>query len=226
MSTKPAVPAEPRPAPVEDIRSGRPYLLSRTTLLAVVRRLASVAALVTIDLAGLVLGVWVALIFRELYLGDWPPLWGIVWETESEWLPFLTVITVLVFWVGGLYRRRELRAGVGQIVLSMVLVALITLAFGLGTGYHFTTYGWRRRRLSRRRSSSGSFVRATKDPDEEHHRDDCRRRQAVGREVVAGAKAERERDQGHEHHREHELADGPHVAHAEGRDRPPRTRAP
>jgi exopolysaccharide biosynthesis polyprenyl glycosylphosphotransferase len=140
VSTKPAAPAEPRPAPVEDIRSGRPYLHSRTTHLAVARRLASVAALVTIDLAGLVLGVWVALIFRELYLGDWPPLWGIVWETESDWLPFLTVITVLVFWVGGLYRRRELRPGVGQIVLSMVLVAVITLAFGLGTGYHFTTY--------------------------------------------------------------------------------------
>src|SRR6266702_6593302 len=141
VSTKPAVTAEPRPAPVEDIRSGRPYLLSGTTLLAVARRLASVAALVTLDLAGLVLGVWVALIFRELYLGQWPPLWGIVWETESNWLPFLSVITVLVFWVGGLSRRRELRAGVGQIVLSLVLVALITLAFGLGTGYHFTTYG-------------------------------------------------------------------------------------
>ena len=135
------MPTEPRAAPVEDIRSARPYLLSRSTLLAVGRRLASVAALVTLDLAGLVLGVWVALIFRELYLGDWPPLWGIIWETESEWLPFLTVITVLVFWVGGLYRRRELRAGVGQIVLSMVLVGGITLAFGLGTGYHFTTYG-------------------------------------------------------------------------------------
>src|SRR5207244_6650331 len=99
-----------------------------------------VVALVTLDLAGLVLGIFVALIFRELYLGQWPPLWGILWETESNWLPFLTVITVLVFWVGGLYRRRELRAGVGQIVLSMVLVAVITLACGLGTGYHFTTY--------------------------------------------------------------------------------------
>src|SRR5712691_5609051 len=141
VSTKPAVPAEPRPAPVEDIRSARPYLLSRTTLLAVARRLASVAALVTLDLLGLVLGVFVALIFRELYLGQWPPLWGILWDTEGNWLPFLTLITVLVFWVGGLYRRRELRAGVGQIVLSMVLVAVITLAFGLGTGYHFTTYG-------------------------------------------------------------------------------------
>jgi exopolysaccharide biosynthesis polyprenyl glycosylphosphotransferase len=126
---------------VEDIRSARPYLLSRPTLIAVGRRLASVAALVAIDLLGLVLGLFVALLFRELYLGQWPPLWGILWDTETNWLPFLTVITVLVFWVGGLYRRRELRAGLGQIVSSLVLVALITLAFGLGTGYHFTTYG-------------------------------------------------------------------------------------
>jgi exopolysaccharide biosynthesis polyprenyl glycosylphosphotransferase len=141
VSTKPAVPAEEAPAPVEDIRSVRPYLFSRTTLVAFARRLASVAALVTIDLAGLVLGLFVTLTLRELYLGQWPPLWGIVWETETEWLPFLTVVMVLVFWVGGLYRRREARAGLGQIVFSLVLVGVITLAFGLGTGYHFTTYG-------------------------------------------------------------------------------------
>jgi exopolysaccharide biosynthesis polyprenyl glycosylphosphotransferase len=141
VSTKPAAPAEPRPAPVEDIRSARPYVFSRATLVAFARRLASVAVLVTLDLAGLVLGVFVALIFRELYLGQWPPLWGILWDIETEWLPFLTVVTVLVFWVGGLYRRREQRAGIGQIVSSLVLVAVITLAFGLGTGYHFTTYG-------------------------------------------------------------------------------------
>src|SRR5207244_4208975 len=138
VSTKPAAPVESRPAPVEDIRSARPYLLSRTTLVAVVRRLASVAALVAVDLLGLVLGVFVALILREAYLGQWPPLWGILWDTETNWLPFLTVVTVLVFWVGGLYRRRELRAGLGQVVFSLVLVAVITLAFGLGTGYHFT----------------------------------------------------------------------------------------
>jgi exopolysaccharide biosynthesis polyprenyl glycosylphosphotransferase len=141
VSTKPAVPTEPRPAPVEDIRSVRPYILSRATLAAAVRRLLSIAALVTLDLAGLVLGIFVALILRELYLGQWPPLWGILWDTEIEWLPFLTVVTVLVFWVGGLYRRRELRTGWGQIVFSLVLISVITLAFGLGTGYHFTTYG-------------------------------------------------------------------------------------
>ena len=132
---------QPSAAPVEDIRSAKPYLLARSTLVAVARRLASIAALVAIDLGGLVFGIFVALIFRELYLGQWPPLWGILWDTETNWLPFLTVITVLVFWVGGLYRRRELRPGLGQIVFSLVLVAVITLAFGLGTGYHYTTYG-------------------------------------------------------------------------------------
>jgi exopolysaccharide biosynthesis polyprenyl glycosylphosphotransferase len=133
---------EPRPAaPVEDIRSARPYLFTRSTLVAIVRRLLSVAALVVLDLAGLVLGIFVALIFRELYLAEWPPLWGILWNTETDWLPFLMIIMVLVFWVGGLYRRRESRAGIGQVVFSLVLVAAITLAFGLGTGYHFTTYG-------------------------------------------------------------------------------------
>ena len=136
------MPTEERPAaPVEDIRSARPYLFTRTTLVAVARRLVSVAALITLDLAGLVFGIFVALLLRELYLGEWPPLWGILWDTETDWLPFLTVITVLVFWVGGLYRRRESRSGLGQIVFSLVLVAVITLAFGLGTGYHFTTYG-------------------------------------------------------------------------------------
>ncbi len=83
VSTKPAVPTEPRPAPAEDIRSARPYLLSRNTLIAAVRRLASIAALIGIDLVGLVLGVFAALIIRELYLGQWPPLWGILWDTET-----------------------------------------------------------------------------------------------------------------------------------------------
>jgi exopolysaccharide biosynthesis polyprenyl glycosylphosphotransferase len=140
VSTKPALEAERPTVPTEDIRSARPYLLSRASLTAFARRLASIVALVVLDLAGLTLGLYTALLVRALYLGQWPPLWGYVWRTESDWLPFLTVITVLVFWVGGLYRPREVRAGFGQVIASLVLVAVITLAFGIGTGYHFTTY--------------------------------------------------------------------------------------
>jgi exopolysaccharide biosynthesis polyprenyl glycosylphosphotransferase len=140
MSTKPAVEPEGRPATVEDIRSARPYFLSRRTLLSSGRRLASILALVTIDLVGLVLGIYLALVLRSLYLGDFTPFWNSIWSTEADWLPFLTVITVLVFWTNGLYRRREIRPGAGSVLASLTVVAVITLAFGLGTGYHFTTY--------------------------------------------------------------------------------------
>jgi exopolysaccharide biosynthesis polyprenyl glycosylphosphotransferase len=140
MSTKPALEAESRPVPAEDIRSARPYLLSRRTLANFGVRVASICALVTIDLVGLVLGIYVALVLRSLYLGDFTPFWNSIWDKETEWLPFLTVITVLVFWTNGLYRRREIRPGTGGIVAALIVVAIITLAFGLGTGYHFTTY--------------------------------------------------------------------------------------
>jgi exopolysaccharide biosynthesis polyprenyl glycosylphosphotransferase len=140
VSTKPAYEAETPSVPAEDIRSARPYLLSRRTLLTGLRRLASIFALILIDLVGLTLGIYVALALRSLYLGDFTPFWNSIWDTENDWLPFLTVIMVLVFWTNGLYRRREARPGVGGILASLIVVALITLAFGLGTGYHFTTY--------------------------------------------------------------------------------------
>src|SRR5262249_20135526 len=126
--------------PVEDIRSGRPYILSRRPLGGLARRILSVAALIAIDVAGVNLGVCAVAIARGVARGVGPPLWGLIWRTAEDWLPFLTVVTVLVFWVGGLYRRREVRTGFGQVIKSLVLVALITLAFGIGTGYHFTTY--------------------------------------------------------------------------------------
>ena len=60
---------------------------------------------------------------------------------EADWLPFLTLITVLVFWQAGLYAERERRGGFGRIVASLTLVAVITMIFALGTGHRFGTYG-------------------------------------------------------------------------------------
>jgi len=93
-----------------------------------------------LDLSGLALGVYAALVVRELYYGG-PVLWGFIWRVETDWLPFLTLVTVLVFSQAELYAGREHRPGFGRILSSLVLVALITLAFGLGTGHQFSTYG-------------------------------------------------------------------------------------
>jgi exopolysaccharide biosynthesis polyprenyl glycosylphosphotransferase len=106
-----------------------------------VRRAASVAALIALDLVGLVLGLYAALTLRALAYGTEVDQWGLRWKVETDWLPFLTVITVLVFWRAGLYAERERRAGFGRIIASLALVGVITLTFALGTGHKFNSYG-------------------------------------------------------------------------------------
>jgi exopolysaccharide biosynthesis polyprenyl glycosylphosphotransferase len=124
-----------------DVRASRPYFLARSTQRAVGRRLLAVMSLALLDAAGLALGLYIALAFRSLLL-EGQVLWNLLWDRgPAEWLPFLIPITWLVFWQAGLYARRERRAGFGRVASSLVLVAAITLAFGLGTGYDFTTSG-------------------------------------------------------------------------------------
>ena len=127
--------------PAEDVRATRPYLLSASPLRALSRRTISIASLVGLDLAGLALSLYFALAIRELVRGNTPVLWGVLWTAETDWLPFLMLLTFLVFWQSRLYARREVRAGLGRIVSSLAVVALLTLAFGIGTGHHFDTYG-------------------------------------------------------------------------------------
>jgi len=138
VATKPLV-AAPRDD-TGDIRRAR-VLPSSLQLRALVRRLASVLALAAIDVGGLAVALYLALVLRELYYGERPILWGLPWSAEQDWLPFLSVITVLVFWHNGLYAAREARAGAGRVVSSLLLVLVITLAFAIGTGYHHTTFG-------------------------------------------------------------------------------------
>jgi exopolysaccharide biosynthesis polyprenyl glycosylphosphotransferase len=146
--SKAAPPAEkPRPAPVpsptgRDVRASRVYLFSRRPILALVRRALSVASLVALDVAGLALGIYLALVFREVVAGEGDILWGLLWrEGPSEWLKFAAPITILVFAQAGLYRVRERRPGAGKILASLIVVALVVLAFGIGTGYDFSTSG-------------------------------------------------------------------------------------
>jgi exopolysaccharide biosynthesis polyprenyl glycosylphosphotransferase len=133
--------AAPAPEGGGDIRRSRVYVLSRGALVGLLRRLISVGALVAADVLGLALGVYLALVLRSVVYGD-TVYWSLLWDTgPAEWLPFLVPITVLVFLQAGLYAPRERRAGAGRVLGALVLVALIVLAFGLGTDYDFTTSG-------------------------------------------------------------------------------------
>jgi exopolysaccharide biosynthesis polyprenyl glycosylphosphotransferase len=124
-----------------DVRAARPFLLARGTTRALVRRVLAIATLAALDAAGLALGLYSALVLRSLVFGD-EVFWSLLWSAgAAEWLPFLIPVTLLVFWQAGLYAERDRRAGSGRVISSLVLVAAITLAFGWGTGYDFTTSG-------------------------------------------------------------------------------------
>jgi len=139
VATKSVLPESPAASPV-DIRSIRPTILTRAPWTALARRFFSIGALVAVDLTGLALALYLGLVLRELARGDTHPFWGILWSAERDWLPFLWLVTVLVFWRNGLYAPRELRGGMGRIVSSLALVTVLTFAFSLGTGHHFSTY--------------------------------------------------------------------------------------
>ena len=124
-----------------DVRRSGLYLLSRRPYVALVRRLLSIAALAALDVLALALGLFAALVLRELIHGNTSIYWSLLWEGPRHWLRFLAPITLIVFWQAGLYASRERRPGAGRIVSSLILVAAIVYAFGLGTGYHFSTAG-------------------------------------------------------------------------------------
>jgi exopolysaccharide biosynthesis polyprenyl glycosylphosphotransferase len=127
--------------PADDVRAVRPYLFSASPFRTLARRVASIAALAAIDIGGLVIGLYGALAIRSLLFDPKPVLWGLLWNHETDWLAFLILLLVLVFWRAGLYAPRELREGAGRVVPSVFLVSALALAFAVGTGQHFTTFG-------------------------------------------------------------------------------------
>jgi exopolysaccharide biosynthesis polyprenyl glycosylphosphotransferase len=131
------IPAAPEPT---DVRSATPLIFRGSHLAPVLRRLVSISALAAIDVAGVTAGLFIALVLREIYYGR-SLSWGSLWDAENNWLPFLVLVTLLVFAQGDLYAERERRPGLGRIVSSLLLVVLVALAFGLGTRHEFSTYG-------------------------------------------------------------------------------------
>jgi exopolysaccharide biosynthesis polyprenyl glycosylphosphotransferase len=143
VATKEAPPdgrkAPAAPPPLGDIRAGRPYILG-SPVTAFLRRTGSIVALIVLDLCGLILGLYTALIVRSLVYGE-ELLWGALWRVEVDWLPFIALVMLLVFWRAGLYAERDRRAGGGRIVGSLILVGVVALIYGIGTNREFGTYG-------------------------------------------------------------------------------------
>ncbi len=123
-----------------DVRAARPYVLSRGPLAGLARRGLSVLTLAVLDVLGLALGIYAALVLRALVYRE-NVFWNVLWSIEREWLGFLAPVMVLVFLQAGLYSPRERRAGAGRVLAGLITLALVVLALGLGTSFEVNTTG-------------------------------------------------------------------------------------
>ena len=104
-----------------------------------VRRSLSVAALVAIDLAALVLGIMAALAAKLIVQGESVDF-GAIWVEERRILPLASIVLVLLFARARLYHARERRGHAARIIGSTAIATLIVGALVIAAGKHFDTY--------------------------------------------------------------------------------------
>ena len=115
--------------PPHDVRARR-FGLDALVLLHRGRRLLSAIVLVFLDLTGITLALYSALVLRNAYRGE-RVLFGLPWAAISTWLQFIALVLVLVFARAGLYRQREARPGADAVIRSLALVTVITAFYAV-----------------------------------------------------------------------------------------------
>jgi len=122
-----------------DVRAVRGKVELRRTLARSGALVARLIALVTLDVSGIAIAIYSGLVVKELAAGR-PVFWGLAWRAESAWLPFITLVVVLVFARSHLYGPRGERPGGPAIVSSLALSALVVAVFALATGHRYQTF--------------------------------------------------------------------------------------
>lgn len=104
-----------------------------------IRRAASVALLVAVDLTAVILGIWSALAVKLVLSGEAVDA-AAIWAAEQRALPLAALTTVLIFAKNGLYRPREQRGGSARILSSVALAAIVVAAVVLIGGWRFDSF--------------------------------------------------------------------------------------
>jgi exopolysaccharide biosynthesis polyprenyl glycosylphosphotransferase len=124
--------------PERDVRRKRPPLFSFLLRLETARRVARVLSLLALDLVGITAALFTSLILKAAIHGHADAADS--WKQTRHWLPFVYLITVLMFARADLYADRPRRPGLSRIAASLFYVTVITLVFALASGKHFSSY--------------------------------------------------------------------------------------
>jgi exopolysaccharide biosynthesis polyprenyl glycosylphosphotransferase len=131
--------AEPVALPERDVRAKRPPMLSFLLRWATLRRFARVVTLLVLDLAGVFLAIFTALLLKDVVRtqANAP---GAFHQTRNIFA-FAALVTVLLFARSNMYSDRGERPGFARILATLSQVTVVALLFAIisGAGY-FSSY--------------------------------------------------------------------------------------
>jgi exopolysaccharide biosynthesis polyprenyl glycosylphosphotransferase len=128
---------EPLALPERDVRAGKP-LLGGLLKFDLARAVTRIAVLAVLDLAGLFLAIYTALIVKTALRH--PDQMGQMWDQAWNYLPLGGLVMLLLFGRSGLYRERAQRPGLPRVIASLFQTTLIVLLYALLEGEKFQSY--------------------------------------------------------------------------------------
>ena len=128
---------EPVTLPERDVRAGKP-LLGGLLRFDLTRALARIGILAALDLAGLLLAIYTALLVKTAIRN--PDALGLMWDQALDYLPLGGLVMLLLFGRSGLYRERAQRPGLPRVIASLFQTTLIVFLFALLEGESFQSY--------------------------------------------------------------------------------------
>src|ERR671917_604771 len=128
---------EPLALPERDVRAGTP-LLGGLLKFDFARAVARITILAALDLAGLFLAIYTALIVKTAIRH--PDQMAQMWDQAMDYLPLGGLVMLLLFGRSGLYRERAQRPGLPRVIASLFQTTLIVLLYALLEGETFQSY--------------------------------------------------------------------------------------
>jgi exopolysaccharide biosynthesis polyprenyl glycosylphosphotransferase len=120
------------------VRAGRPLLLQSVLRFDTLRAIVRVSTLAALDLAGLVLAIYTALLLKAAIAN--PDQLSQMWGQTRDYAPLAGLVMLLLFARSGLYRERAQRPGFTKVIASLFQVTLVVLIYAEIEGEHFQSY--------------------------------------------------------------------------------------
>jgi exopolysaccharide biosynthesis polyprenyl glycosylphosphotransferase len=129
---------EPVSLPDRDVRAGKPLILSGVLRFETLRALTRIAVLAALDLSGLLLAIYTALVVKAAFRA--PEQVDQMWGQATEYYPLAALVMLLLFARSGLYRDRGQRPGFSRVIASLFQVTLVVLVYAEIEGEPFRSY--------------------------------------------------------------------------------------